>query len=529
MAVIDEEKRKVAQPGLGMPARGQTISQYGTPKPMTPQATQAAVNQSAMYVEGAKAAAAQRPPVASPPSQPAPVAAPMAGTMAGFEQIEVPAGVAPLAKPPAQPLDAQAGSDRAAIAGGVDSLMKTSERAGAAIADVGLMIPRGVAGAYDSTVVRGMRAAGINAGYVSPLLNPASAPGSTSMTPYYDEIRARDAAAQTPAPVAPPAAAPAPTVPAPAAPPTPAPQKAAGQPGGMPSPAAGGVAPAGGEQPGLGMVNVRRQPNGVMEFSGENVSGPVSYQGAQAAGFKPSGAGVSVVPGMAPGEARAILDRPFDPRNGMSAEQRYTYDKQVKEAQGINNFNAGMNPRKTTIDDLLRSRLANSASRRQATADQTEIARGTADLGARRQAESEQNSQVQRDERTSNMAESQQLQTARSTYLAADTDEKRAAAAKTLMALQGKTEASPGYTVVPGEEYLAPDGLTKLRGPALVLDNRTGKVVDMNQQGRRGEAPGAKGARPESYEVGKTYTVGDRKVRVVGLDAQGQPQFQEAK
>lgn len=529
MAVIDEEKRKVAQPGLGVSSLGQTISKYGTPTPMTPQATQAAANQSAMYVEGAKAAAAQRPPVASPPAQPAPVAAPMAGTMAGFDQMEVPAGVAPLAKPPAQPLDAQAGSDRAAIAGGVGALMKTSQRAGAAIADVGLMIPRGLAGAYDSTVVRGMRAAGIDAGYVSPMLNPASAPGSTSMTPYYDEIRARDAAAEQPATIAPPTTAPVPAVAAPAAPPAPVPQNTVGQPGGMPSPATGGSAPAAAQEPGLGMVNVRRQPNGVMEFSGNDISGPVAYQGAQAAGFKPSGAGVSVVPGMAPGEARAILDRPFDARNGMTAEQRYTYDKQVKDAQGINNFNAGMNPRKTTIDDLLRSRLANSASRRQATADQTEIARGVQDLGTRRQAESEQNSEVARAERTSNMAESQQLQTARSAYLSADTDEKRATAAKTLMALQGKTEASPGYTVVPGEEYLAPDGLTKLRGPALVLDNRTGQVVDMSQQGRRGEGPGAKGARPESYEVGKTYTVGDRRVRVVGLDAQGQPQFQEAK
>lgn len=303
-------------------------------------------------------------------------------------------------------------------------------------------------------------------------------------------------------------------------------------PGGVPGPATGGVAPAGDEVPGLGMVGVLRQPNGVMEFSGENISGPVSYQGAQAAGFKPRGAGVSVVPGMAPGEARAILDRPFDPRNAMSAEQRFQYDKEVKNAQGVNAFNAGMNPRKTTIDDLLRSRLANSAARRQATTDQTEIARGVADLGVRRQAESELNSESERSARANTVAESQQLQTARSEYLTADTDEKRSVAAKKLMALQGKSEASPGYTVVPGEEYTAPDGnggLVKLRGPALVLDNRTGKVVDTAAQARRGEGTRRPGARPEKYEVGKTYTVGDRKVRVVGLDAQSQPQFEEVR
>ncbi|WP_291079847.1 hypothetical protein [Hydrogenophaga sp.] len=303
-------------------------------------------------------------------------------------------------------------------------------------------------------------------------------------------------------------------------------------PGGVPGPATGGVAPSGDQALGLGMVGVRRQPNGIKEFSGENISGPLNYQGAQAAGFKPRGAGVSVVPGMAPGEAKAILDRPFDPRNGMTADQRYTYDKQVKDAQGINAFNAGMNPRKTTMDDLLRSRLANSASKRQATADQTEIARGVADLGVRRQAESELNSASARGFRANTMAESEQLQAARSAYVTADTDAKRKAAAQTLMALQGKSEANPGYTVVPGEEYAAPDGsggVVKLRGPALVVDNRTGQVVDMAAQVRRGEAGRTKGSRPENYEVGKTYTVGDRSVRVVSLDAQGQPQFEEVR
>lgn len=48
-------------------------------------------------------------------------------------------------------------------------------------------------------------------------------------------------------------------------------------------------------QPSPGAVNVARQANGTLEFSGQNVSGPVSYN-AGSSNFKPSGAGVTSVP-----------------------------------------------------------------------------------------------------------------------------------------------------------------------------------------------------------------------------------------
>lgn len=95
------------------------------------------------------------------------------------------------------PLDAQAASDRDAISRILSAIKGGSESAGRAIADVATMAPRGLVGAYDTAVVRPMRAAGINAAYLSPKLTPEGA-NPESMTPFTDVARARDAAnAQT--------------------------------------------------------------------------------------------------------------------------------------------------------------------------------------------------------------------------------------------------------------------------------------------------------------------------------------------
>lgn len=92
---------------------------------------------------------------------------------------------------PEQPLDAQAAEDRAALARLLRSLRGKSETAGRAIADVATIIPRGLAGAYDTAVVRPMRAAGINAAYLSPKLTPEGV-SPESMTPFTDAARQRD-------------------------------------------------------------------------------------------------------------------------------------------------------------------------------------------------------------------------------------------------------------------------------------------------------------------------------------------------
>jgi hypothetical protein len=117
------------------------------------------------------------------------------------------------------PLDAQATNDRKTIGGAASALSDMNTRAGAAIADVATMIPRGLAGAYDTAVVRPMRAAGINAAYTSPMVSPAGA-DPASQTPFYDQLRARDAVGAgrgtvNPAPVNPAPVNPAPINPAP--------------------------------------------------------------------------------------------------------------------------------------------------------------------------------------------------------------------------------------------------------------------------------------------------------------------------
>ena len=98
---------------------------------------------------------------------------------------------------PAPALSTQAQGDRAAIGGAWNTVKGVSEDAGRAVADVATMVPRGLVGAYDSAVVRPMRAAGLNAGYLSPHLVPDGV-DPASMTPFTDQKRMREAAAPAP-------------------------------------------------------------------------------------------------------------------------------------------------------------------------------------------------------------------------------------------------------------------------------------------------------------------------------------------
>lgn len=92
-------------------------------------------------------------------------------------------GVVPPASPVERKLPAGAEEDRrklAELASGVQKNVLLP--AGAAIADVATAIPRGLAGAYNSTVVRGLRALGIPIEY----LKDFAGDDFSSMTPYYD-------------------------------------------------------------------------------------------------------------------------------------------------------------------------------------------------------------------------------------------------------------------------------------------------------------------------------------------------------
>ena len=134
-----------------------------------------------------------------------------AGALPPATQTEKPPGFATTtlapaagALPPSAPIDPQTLSDRQAVGSVWDGIKSMNLKAGAAIADVATLPLRGVVGAYDSAVVRPMRAAGVNAAYLSPKLVPDGA-SVDSMTPFYDQIRSREnalARAQAAAPTA---------------------------------------------------------------------------------------------------------------------------------------------------------------------------------------------------------------------------------------------------------------------------------------------------------------------------------------
>jgi hypothetical protein len=95
-------------------------------------------------------------------------------------------------------LEAQRKADREKIDALARALGETGgEYAGksiAALADVAALIPRGLAGATDTAVIRPLRALGADIGYLSPGLTPGNQ-SSDTMTPFYDRyIRAKEGA-----------------------------------------------------------------------------------------------------------------------------------------------------------------------------------------------------------------------------------------------------------------------------------------------------------------------------------------------
>ncbi len=154
---------------------------------------------------------------------PAPAAPPAARGMndaqrtTALSQIPTDGPIAPPATTGLQPaqvaapaVGAQAAGDRAKLGAVWDTIKDVNNDAGRAIADVAMMIPRGLAGAYDTAVVRPMRAAGVDAAYLSPSLVPDGV-DPASMTPYTDQKRLQQAqaASATVAPTGPASSAPA--------------------------------------------------------------------------------------------------------------------------------------------------------------------------------------------------------------------------------------------------------------------------------------------------------------------------------
>ena len=74
----------------------------------------------------------------------------------------------------------------------------------------------------------------------------------------------------------------------------------------------------------------------------------------------------------------------------------------------------------------------------------------------------------------------QRLQSVADSYSKAKTPEERQAVADYLYALQGK-EPNNRFTVIPGEESIDPNTSLKVRGPSQVLNNRTGQLMNFQQ------------------------------------------------
>jgi hypothetical protein len=91
-------------------------------------------------------------------------------------------------------LEKQREEDRARFKYMYESGLIGAEEFSRALLDIGTLPARGVAGALDTAVVRPLRAAGADIGYMSPYLVPEGADPS-SMTPFYDKMRSTQVAA----------------------------------------------------------------------------------------------------------------------------------------------------------------------------------------------------------------------------------------------------------------------------------------------------------------------------------------------
>lgn len=458
----DEPMEKAADPDAAMGkeslpkyATGGPINKFGTEVPNSEDQQRQLAAQTSNYVAGAQANAAARPAVqAMAANPPAPVAQQAVST------LPTPAA------PSTRPMDATAVADRKTASSVFDAAKDVSETAGRAIADVATIIPRGIAGAYDSTVVRPMRAMGMNAAYLSPALTPNGA-SVDSATPFTDIKRARDQqalAAGSPQPATPTPVAP--VVAANAVPPQANPS--------APNPASGSpdqVMPE-------GKVNVSVQPNGVKSFSGQNISGQPQYTGS-AANTMNSGV---ITP-----QNQLAMD-------GMQARQdardqgmrnKLQYDQEVANAQAVNDAGRRMNLEYEAKNG--KPQEAKAAAQLLAQLDATSMK--TAELqsadkrfASQQQIEKDRNAQQSQGTALDNQAKQQML--AAQTELAnAKTPEQEAAAEKKLRALQGKygKDLPEQYAYAPGGQSIDPVTGQAVTQPGVIFNKSTGEVKQPGQ------------------------------------------------
>lgn len=436
------------------------------------------------------------------------------GTQAGASQSQTPLDY-----------DPQARSDRAKLGAVWDTVKSVNEDAGRAIADVATLPLRGLAGAYDTAVVRPMRAAGFNAAYLSPKLVPDGV-DPTSMTPFADQKRMRDGVAAEPALSAtalPPSGA--------AAANEAAPKPSAPSAGAQSSPAAPQDARQTAQTPPAG-AGVPQATQAAVNDGVEQVS-PGIYRKGNSFGDSAAAVSTGLRPGVISAQNMAAADaldaryaqeragqraleamnppRGFAPGAGMLVIGNDGFaDRARKEAfnQATTPYAGSQNGQLTAnqlrvlagMDEAERrnalareTTAANNASALEQEAMQQQGAMGrTAYQEAGTNARFAATNALQRDE-LALRREAQDPQTRAAQrqealyqrYEAAKTPEERSAVAEQIRALKGAAEPTNRFTVVPGGQEIDPATQQTVTRPARVFNNQTGEFVGEGDAGQK--------------------------------------------
>ena len=398
--------------------------------------------------------------------------------------------------------DPQARADRAAIGAAWDSAKGLNESVGRGIMDATTYPLRAAASAYDNTVVRGMRAAGINAAPLAPALVPEGA-NPTSLTPFSDQARRLASPAQ----------------PAPAA--TQAQVRAVDNDLAQAAPSARGFAPATTLSTSAGAPGAVSVPSDAQQIApGVYQHGRGKYSDQPSGmGFSPGFTGRPTAQNMAAADAleargmaeragqRATVDagaaRGFAPGAGLTvigddaqadrvrrrafgaASTPYTGSpngqltaNQVRVLAGMDEAN-GRNAvaRETTAANNAAS-LQREAMQQEGANARTAVQEGGASArAAASNAVQRGELDLRREAQAPNTRAAQRQEALYQRYEAAKTPEERSAIAQQLRDLNGKEPANR-FTVVPGGQEIDPTTQQSVTRPARVFNNQTGQFVD---------------------------------------------------
>lgn len=421
----------------------------------------------------------------------------------------------PAAPPVAQPLDAQAAADRRAISSGLGFVKGVNQKLGAAIADIGTMPVRAAAGAYDTAVIRPMRAAGINAAFTSPMVNPSSNADGSSMTPFMDQIRtaeAKKSAAQAPA---------TPQMPDPVRV-----QEARSnitQPPSVTAPVAAKTMPTqqvpelDGVDVGFGLRRIDR-PGEAPLYTNAGAAQPASLMQTAR---QPSQPQWEVMDRKAEQPQRSPVAMPvLNTRGGVFASMA-NFANQASNAYGAVAQNRAANQqsradREDTKMGLEANRYALDAA---ITQNRFGMDRERAGLDAAKVQDDMATNQLRRNASQLEIATAQQVSDLQRKYLEAPDEAARAEVAKKIAALSGKGEdAGDQIKIITAPATTAADGFTQIPGgQRLVRIGRDGTVSDITpQQGQQDQS------QKQPYKKGELYTRTqggkDVKVEFAGYD-----------